>query len=412
MYHLTRDRVGNAAGISRPSSLAMAWKTGMDGTVYGQPLVIDGAVIAATENNSVYSLSLSNGAQRWRTHLGSPVRGADLPCGNIDPLGITGTPAYDQVTGSLFVVTETSGGAHTLVALDADTGRVRFSRDLDVGGRDRLAQQQRAALAVGNGRVYVAFGGLYGDCGNYVGYVAGLKTDGSGPVVAYRVPTSREGGIWAASGPAIAADGSVLVAVGNGAATSGPYDGSDSILRLSPDLSSRLDYFAPATWASENASDSDLGSTGPLILSSGMVIAAGKSGTLYLLDGSKLGGIGGQVAEASGCTGFGGMAAGSGSAQDTVFVPCVEGLQRFDVTGRSLRSGWRAGVSGSPVVGGGAVWALDLDRGALDAFDQATGRTLATIDVGAVTRFMSPVLVPGMAVVGTRSEVAAVRITP
>src|SRR5690242_21541856 len=36
-----------------------------------------------------------------------------LPCGNIDPLGITGTPAYDATTGSVFVVAETRSEEHT-----------------------------------------------------------------------------------------------------------------------------------------------------------------------------------------------------------------------------------------------------------------------------------------------------------
>ncbi|MCU1454292.1 MAG: hypothetical protein JWN46_2438 [Acidimicrobiales bacterium] len=405
-YHRTNDRAGLGVGIRPPGSLRAGWTTKVDGAVYGQALVVGDSVIAATENDSVYALSLANGAVRWRAHLGTPVPQADLPCGNIDPVGITGTPAYDGATGSVFVVTETTGSAHDLVALDAATGAVRFRRNLDVGGHDRVAQQQRAALAVANGRVYVAFGGRFGDCGDYIGYLTASATDGAGSVARYAVPTAKEGGIWAPPGAAIGSDGSVYVAVGNGASTRGAYDGSDAVVRLRPDLSGRLDFFAPRAWASQNASDLDLGSTGPALLAGGLVVSAGKAGTVYLLDANKLGGIGGELATASGCTGFGGMAA-DGAA---VFIPCSEGLRRFNTAGRRLTARWQAPATGSPTVGGGAVWSLVTDAGVLHAYDEATGADRARIDVGAVTRFASPVLTPTRVLVGTKAAVVAVDI--
>jgi outer membrane protein assembly factor BamB len=375
--------------------------------VYGQPLVVNGEVIAATEQDSVYAFDLATGSLRWRVHLAGPVSRSSLPCGDIDPLGITGTPAYDAAAGSVFVVTESSGGVHDLVALDATTGRTRFQRNVDVGGHDPNAQQQRGALAVADGRVYIPFGGLFGDCGDYVGYVAAVATNGSGTTLSYAVPTQKEGGIWAPPGPAVGPDGTIYVSVGNGAATGGAYDGSDSVVRLSADLSRRLDFFAPSGWARENASDQDLGSTGPVLLQDGMMVASGKNGHVYLLDGAHLGGIGGQVASVGGCTGFGGMAA----AGTAVFVPCAEGLQRFDVNGRALNPGWRVSATGSPVVGGGAVWALDTGTGTLDAFDESTGRPLASVDVGPVTRFASPVVVGTRAIVGTDAGVVVATTT-
>jgi outer membrane protein assembly factor BamB len=403
-YHRTDDRRGDVVGATRPSSLRPQWSTSLDGAVYGQPLVVGSFVIAATENDSVYALDMHSGAVRWHTKLGAPVPLSALPCGDIDPLGITGTPAYDVTTGSLFVVTETAGGVHDLVALDATNGARRWSRNLDVSGRDPLAEQQRGALAVGGGRVYVPFGGLYGDCGNYVGYVTAVSVNGTGAVSHYNVPTAREGGVWAPSGPAVASDGTVFIAVGNGAASSGPYDGSDAVMRLAPDLSARLDFFAPSAWAAQNGSDQDLGSTGPLLLQNGDVMAAGKDGYAYLLNASHLGGIGGQLAAASGCTGFGGMAA-DGAA---VFVPCNQGLRRFDVASNHLTARWATSFTGSPVVGGGAVWALDTGAGVLHAVDETTGADLARVSVGNVTRFASPVVVPHLAIVGTTGGVVAV----
>ena len=83
---------GVAPGLPAAGQLSVAWRAGLDGAVYGQPLVVGQLVIAATENDSLYGLDRATGHVAWRTHLGSPVPLSDLPCGNIDPLGITGPP--------------------------------------------------------------------------------------------------------------------------------------------------------------------------------------------------------------------------------------------------------------------------------------------------------------------------------
>jgi outer membrane protein assembly factor BamB len=408
-YHRANSRTGYVAGFGRPGTLSTGWTTRLDGPVYAQPLVVSSTVVVATENDTVYGLDLATGRTAWSRHLGTPMPLASLPCGNIDPLGVTGTPAYDSATGLVYVVAETTDARHNLVALDIrHGGAVRFTRNLDVTNRDRSAEQQRAALAVANGRVYAAFGGLDGDCGNYVGYVTAVSTDGRGPVVRYEVPTAREGGMWAPSGPAVAANGDVYVAVGNGASVGGSYDGSDSVLRLSADLSRRLSYFAPTNWGAENAEDADLGSTGPLLLPGGLAAVSGKNGKVYLLDATGLGGIGGELASVGGCRGFGGLAYADGA----MYVPCTTGVMRVDVTGRAITRRWQApgSISGTPVVGGGTVWALDPSGGVLYALDAATGSVLAPHLLGATSRFSTPVLSAGKVLVGTNAGITAVTV--
>jgi hypothetical protein len=408
-YHRSNDRAGAATGVPTPRTLTRSWAASLDGAVYGQPLVIGDLVIAATENDSVYGLGLADGAVRWRASLGTPVRQGDLPCGNIDPLGITGTPAYDPATGSVFAVAETTGARHDLVALDAATGAVRWRQNLDVTDRNRAAEQERGALAVAGGRVYVPFGGLYGDCGNYVGYVTATPV-GGGTTTHYEVPTSREGGSWAPSGVAVDDAGDVWIAVGNGASTRVPYDGSDSVLRLAPDLSKRLDFFAPKNWGQENAEDADLGSTGPLLLDRGRVLISGKTGDVYLLAAGRLGGIAGQVASVGGCSGYGGMAWDAG--RQAAFVPCEDGVLRVNVADRGLTAGWKAksGVAGSPVLGGGAVFTVDPGAGVLHVLAEDTGAELATAQVGRASRFVSPVLVGQRVLVPTLSGVTTLTI--
>ena len=139
----------------------------------------------------------------WRRNLCTPVPLSTLPCGDIDPLGITGTPAYDSVTGSIFAVAEVTGPHHVLFALDSTTGAVLWSRNVDLACDDPRTHQQRPALAVANCYVYIGFGGLAGDCGQYVGEVVGVPASGSGATISYRVPTTREGAVWATGGPVI-----------------------------------------------------------------------------------------------------------------------------------------------------------------------------------------------------------------
>ncbi|MBV9486778.1 MAG: PQQ-binding-like beta-propeller repeat protein, partial [Frankiaceae bacterium] len=182
-YHRTADRAGFAKSRFH-APLRATWSAALDGAVYGEPLVVHGWVIAATERDSVYQLDPGTGQVRWRTHLGRPaseinIRNDQPGCGDIFPLGITGTPAYDAKTGSVFVVAETHGGHHTLWALNASTGETRWHRSMDVlQHRDRLAEQQRAALLVSHGRVYTQYGGLSGDCGDYVGYITSTSVTG------------------------------------------------------------------------------------------------------------------------------------------------------------------------------------------------------------------------------------------
>jgi len=407
MYHGNGARTGVASGFpALRGGLVTAWAATLDGAVYGEPLGVGGRVIVATENDSVYALDPANGRVTWRRHLGSPVPLASLPCGNIDPLGITSTPVYDRASGSLFVVAEVSGPHHVLFALAASTGAVRWSRSVDLPGDSPLAHQQRAALALGNGYVYVGFGGLAGDCGAYRGKVVGVPVSGHGATIAYRLPVAREGAVWATGGPVLDAHGNLYVSVGNGSSTTS-YDGSDSVLELSPTLQLRS-RFAPSRWAQDNASDADLGSLSPVLVPGGWVFIAGKSGIGYVLRAGSLGGVGGQVSSRVVCAAFGGAA----QSGPMVYLPCADGLRMIRIgSSGSIQLGWqaRSGANGPPVIGGGAVWSLALGSGELQALSPSTGAVLARIAVGPVPHFASPTPWDGLVLVGTMRGVTAIR---
>jgi outer membrane protein assembly factor BamB len=218
----------------------------LDGAIYAEPVVSGPIVVVATENDSVYGLAASDGRVVWHRHLANPaplslIHSLGVNCGNIDPLGITSTPVIDQSRGEVFVVAEVDTGsnvAHRLFGLNVTNGQQMLSAtSVDPPGLTSAAEQQRAALALGNGRVYVSYGGLAGDCGPYRGAVVSVTEDGGAPV-SFIVPTTGEGGIWGPSGPAISSNGDVYVSVGNGAQTQQgqPFDGSDSVNQLSPTL--------------------------------------------------------------------------------------------------------------------------------------------------------------------------------
>src|SRR2546430_15246424 len=92
---------------------------------------------------------------------------------------------------------------HEIVALDVATGAVRYHQPLDPPGADPLTHLQRGALALSRGSVYVPFGGRFGDCGAYHGWVLAARAADGGRTAVYQVPTSREGAIWAPPGPSI-----------------------------------------------------------------------------------------------------------------------------------------------------------------------------------------------------------------
>jgi outer membrane protein assembly factor BamB len=330
-----------------------------------------------------------------------------LPCGNVDPLGITGTPVYDGSSGILYVAAELAGPLrHTLYAIDAVTGKVLWHRPLDVPGMDPRVQQERGALTLSNGTVYVPLGGLYGDCGDYHGWVIGYHTTGTGPLV-YQTQDTKAG-IWSPPGLTVTPSGQLLASVGNSGHTSASqgYDHSDAILSLSPTLK-LTDYFSPTTWAEDNAGDLDLSSMSPTYIPGGKVFIAGKRGVAYLTSATQLGHVGGQLSTLNGCASYGGTAYYKG----VVFAPCSDGLAAIAISGNHMKVLWKApgNITGSPIYGGGAVWTLDQGAGVVYGLDRATGKVLRKLRVGQTSRFATMAMLHGYLHVPTMTGVVAIR---
>ena len=325
--HLSRDGLyvdpaftaNAAANLKRDLNFNGA----IPGNVYAQPLYIEGGpggqalVIAATESNYVCALDPASGNIIWQQQVGAPVPLADLQCGNIDPVGITGTPAVDLPSRSLFfdAMTTPDGGTtkqHLIYSLNVDTGAVKSGWPVDVNTAavsftthfTSASQNERGALAVIGANVYVPYGGDHQDCGTYYGWVVGVPLNN--PAGAFSWATSATGGgAWSVGG--IASDGTTpFLATGNTYFASS-WSGGEAIIHFPANLSFNFaasSYWAPVNWQTLDNEDFDLGGSGPLLVNvpgaspSNLVVALGKDGYAYLLNRNNLGGVSAPLASA------------------------------------------------------------------------------------------------------------------
>jgi len=303
---------GVAAGLRR----VQAFNGTISGNVYAQPLYVVNRtthkpmVIVATESNNVYALDAATGGVIWQRNVGAPIT-SGLPCGNISPLGITGTPIVHLATRSLFLDAETTPSPgvfkHMIYSLNVDTGAIRSGWPVDVAavvsGFDSSVQSQRAALGLVGNTLYVPYGGRWGDCGNYHGRLVGVPISNPASVTSWAT-AAKGGGVWGIGG--VADDGTnPFVTTGNTFGANGVWSGGEAVIRLQPGpvfSGSSSDYWAPTNWQSLDNGDTDLGGSGPVLLDvpgatpSSLVLALGKDGNAYLLNRATLGGVSAPVA--------------------------------------------------------------------------------------------------------------------
>jgi hypothetical protein len=300
----------NAANLARDTNFNGA----ITGSVYAQPLYIEDGpagpmVIAVTESNNVYALDAVTGNVIWQRNVGTPIT-SGLPCGNVTPLGISGTPIVDLPSRSLFLDAETTPTAgtfkHMIYSLNVDTGAINAGWPVDVSaavpGFDSSVQSERGGLGILGSIVYIPYGGRFGDCGSYHGRLVGVQMSNPGSVMNWATTITRAGA-WSIGG--VANDGTNLfVTTGNGSLTSN-WGGSEAVIRLQPGpifSGNPSDYWVPTNWQSLDSNDTDLGGSGPVIVDvpgatpSHLVVALGKDGNAYLVNRDNLGGIGAPVA--------------------------------------------------------------------------------------------------------------------
>ena len=296
------------------STIHLALSTPISGVVNAQPLFVDGQgagpdmVLVATMQNQVFAINASTGAVIWRRVLDPPLPlDAVSQCGFFDPFGISGTPVIDGPSRRIYLDLVTPdderGAKHLVYALSLDNGSTISGWPVDVGmsvsGFSDLWQQQRGALTLLRGWVYIPYGG-YGDCEDYYGRVVGVSTSNPASVVAWRTD-GNGASIWAPSG--IASDGTWLyVATSNSDPNAPQWSGSETVFRLQPGLSfsgSPADYYTPQNWRTMDQEDLDLGSSGVTLFDlpgpspTPMLATLGKDARIHLINRANLGGVNG-----------------------------------------------------------------------------------------------------------------------
>ena len=262
-----------------------------------------------------YALDANDGSIIWQRNLGPAVT-SGLPCGNINPLGISGTPAVDLASRSLFIDAMIDGATkkHFVFSLNVDTGATNPGWPVDLNATasynditfTSLVQNERGGLAIVNGIVYVSFSGHAGDCGTYRGWVVGIQINDPSVVMAWATDAIG-GGIWGHGG--VASDGTnMFVITGNTFNTNQVWSGGEAIIRLQagPIFSGNpTDYWAPTNWFNLDQGDTDLGGVSATLVDvpgatpSQLVLALGKDSKAYLLNRNNLGGIAQPVASAN-----------------------------------------------------------------------------------------------------------------
>ncbi len=307
--------------------------------IYASPLYVTngvngkGTFYVATESNDLYALDETTGKSVIAAKsAGAPATVSFSPCGcgNIKPIGITGTPAIDPTTRLIVFDAATGNGTaangiktHTIHAWSIDDFHEVWSLDVSkitdsaIGAFVPGVENQRSAVLIVNGVAYVTYGGHWGDCGMhaaadtmctgpqttfYHGWIVAIPLDATPATVLgatkHWVTPSTEAGMWAAGGPA--SDGTdVFATTGNGDNGSGAagWKGAFSVVHFTTAggfgfTQSSTSYFH----AVDDNGDEDLGGSGPLVIDDPnvtpphMIVQLGKDNDAYVLNRANLGG--------------------------------------------------------------------------------------------------------------------------
>ena len=406
------------AGFARNEAFAPT----LDGEVYAQPLYLPGITVGgarhdvlfvATQSNSMYALDATTGTELWRTALGRPVPRAMQQCGNINTIGVVSTGVIDPATNTLYAVAFTSEGGlqFKINAIDVTTGQQRAGYPADISppttgtsSFDARATGQRGALQFADGRVFVPFGGLYGDCGMYHGWIVGIDAANPAQQIAFATP-GRGSGIWAVGGSAMDETGRIYVATGNSTPLGGHTPGSfgERVIRLGggaagPTSSTgNASFFEASDARMLDLQDLDIGSVQPTLLppiagASRLLWQGGKAGVSYLLDRENLGGTGSEIFQARYFSGgnFGAAATWSNGTDTFLFAPgrgtrsgCSGsgGVMALRVTGTEFATAWCSATVSNPSPpavssngnNDGILWVAGSTPASLRAIDISTG---------------------------------------
>jgi hypothetical protein len=342
-YHYDNNRTGwnshetvlTPANVNS-TSFVLLKKVALDDQVDGQPLMVPGVnittgshqgthdvVYVATEGNTVYAVDAESGTILLSPNFGKPVA-RPLGCGNNGPnVGITSTPVIDLSSNTLYVLIYTqdsTGPAYRIHALDLGSLVDKVTPQLVAASHTLLDgstfsfnatyQRQRPGLLLANGTIYAAFGSFCDFAANLSrGWLLGWSAGSLTPLPANQILDTQVStpntyfltAIWMSGyGPAADDSGNILFVTGNSDFSGTTYDGvsniQESVVKVSPDLTTVLDLFTPKNQSLLDQTDADFGSGGVMVIpdqpgaTPHMAVAAGKTGSMFLMNEDSLGG--------------------------------------------------------------------------------------------------------------------------
>jgi len=348
-YHNNNARTGlNSSettlnlGNVNSSTFGKLFTVTVDGLVDGEPLYLSAVptqggthnlLIVVTENDSVYAFDADTGSPIWHV---SALKSGESPsddrgCGQVSPqIGITSTPVISRPKGSNGVIytvamsKDSSGNYHQrLHALDATTGNELNGGPVDIvakypgtgdnstGGYvifDPAQYKERSGLLQIGNTIYLTWAS-HCDIRPYTGWAMGYNATTLAQTSVINVtPNGNEGAIWGA-GAGLTADGvgNIFLLDANGVfdttlnSSGFPINGDygNAFIRLTTKGGLAVaDYFEMYNGVQESDSDTDLGSSGAVLLpsmkdSSGntwqLVAGGGKDSNLYLVNRNSMG---------------------------------------------------------------------------------------------------------------------------
>jgi len=330
------ETVLNTANVN-VDAFGKLWSYTVSGSVYAQPLYVRNVAIAGGTHNVLYIVTMNDWVYAFDadSNEDAPLVSFDLttlvdgstPIPILDILGfndniignvgIESTPVIDLATNTMYLVARTremgaNCGTHNptfcqkLHAIDIRTlqekpgspvviqGSVPGTGSGSSGGTlsfDPKIEDQRASLALSNGRVFVAWSS-HSDQFNYHGWVMAYDAATLQQTMIWSSsPDGEQGGIWMSGrAPAIDAAGNVYYTTGNGS-WDGETNFGESFVKFgaTPD-SPLLDWFTPSAYGLLNNFDLDLAGSGPILIpGTDLIVSAGKSGYFYVTRTGDLG---------------------------------------------------------------------------------------------------------------------------
>jgi outer membrane protein assembly factor BamB len=373
------------------STFAVLGKVALDDQVDAQPLIVPNVTITtgkypglhtvvyvATDNNTIYALDATTGKILLNPNFGPPVV-RPLGCGKNNPdVGINSTPVIDLSSNTLYAIIytqQTTGPAYYIHALDLGSltdkvppQLVAASHTLSNGTTyefNAVYQRQRPALLLANSTVYAGFGSFCDLDGNLSrGWLLGWQTGTLAPLEQSLLPDTQStsaknfylSSVWmSGSGPAADDSGNVLFVTGNSDPSGTAYDGvtdiEESVIKVSPDLSTVLDLFTPDNVKSLDEHDQDFGSGGVMVLPdqrgsiSHLAVASGKTGQMFLMNEDDLGGFSTTKNNVLGTYNIGPC-----WCSESYFVDPVDGNARVVSSGGTSVMVWELQTSPSPAL--------------------------------------------------------------